>query len=93
VAFNNVCRLALPGTVAGRVANLLLEWLKPAQTRPAGQNRLIVTLTHGEIAEMTGTSRESVSRAFHDFQREKVITVKGSSLTVLRPEALEQLAV
>jgi len=42
---------------------------------------------------MTGTSRESVSRTFQEFQREKVISVKGSSLTVLRPEALEQLAV
>jgi len=26
--FNDVCRLALPNTVAGRLANLLLEWRK-----------------------------------------------------------------
>src|SRR5947209_3594869 len=95
VVFNDVCRLALPSTVAGRLANLLLEWLKPRaqQSRPGEPGRLIVTLTHEEIAGMTGTSRESVSRTFQEFQREKVIAVKGSSLTVLRPEALEQLAV
>jgi CRP/FNR family transcriptional regulator, cyclic AMP receptor protein len=90
VVFNDIRRLALPSTVAGRVANLLLEWLRP---RPTGQNRLTVTLTHGEIAEMTGTSRESVSRAFTEFQKDKLIAVKGSSLTILRPEALEQMAV
>ena len=94
VVFNDVCRLALPSTVAGRLANLLLEWTNArTPSRMNEPNRVIVTLTHEEIAGMTGTSRESVSRTFQEFQREKMISVKGSSLTVLRPEALEQLAV
>lgn len=90
--FSNVRRLALPTTVAGRLANLLLEWLNSRSTRGANERRLIVALTHEEIAGMTNTSRETVSRVFHQFQREKLIAVKGASLTILQPQALEQLA-
>ena len=90
-AFNEVCRLALPTTVAGRLANLLLEWGK---TRfKAGQSRFTMALTHEEIAGMTATSRETVTRVFNQFEREKLISIKGVSLTVLRPDALEQMAV
>src|SRR5437016_12984253 len=45
VVFNDVCRLALPSTVAGRLANLLLEW---RNARPSAQNperRVTVALT------------------------------------------------
>ena len=88
--FNEVCRLALPTTVAGRLANLLLEWRKARfQT---GRPRVLMTLTHEEIAGMTATSRETVTRVFNQFEREKLISIKGASLTVLQPEALEQMA-
>lgn len=94
--FSNMCRLALPTTVAGRLANLLLEWLNSRSQRGAQRGakecRLTVALTHEEIAGMTNTSRETVSRVFHQFQRDKLIAIKGASLTVLQPLALEQLA-
>ncbi|HEV2964539.1 MAG TPA: Crp/Fnr family transcriptional regulator [Candidatus Angelobacter sp.] len=92
VVFNNVCRLALPNTVAGRLANLLLE-LRNTPFTQSPDRRLTMALTHEEIAGMTGTSRETVSRVLQQFQRDKFICIKGSSLTVLQPEALEQLAV
>jgi CRP/FNR family transcriptional regulator len=91
-SFNNICRLALPTTVAGRLANLLLEWRSNRFERGENPGRLTVALTHEEIAGMTNTSRETVSRVFQQFQREKLIAVKGASLTVLQPQALEQLA-
>jgi len=92
IVFNDVCRLALPGSVAGRLANLLLEWLKTRA--PIGQaGRVTMSMTHEEIASMTGTSRETVSRTLQHFQREKLISIKGASVMVLRPEALEQLAI
>ncbi len=88
---SGICRLALPATVAGRLANLLLDCLKrrgqAGQTRP----RFTMALTHEEIAGMAGTSRETVSRILKQFQRDKVISIRGSSFTVLRPEVLERL--
>ena len=103
VVLNNVCRLALPNTVAGRLASLLLEWL---DSRPANKGidtrnndhsfedrRFIVALTQEEIASMTNTSRETVSRILHQFQQEKLISIKGAAMTILQPQALQQLAV
>lgn len=91
--FKDVCRLGLPTTVAGRLANLLLDWV---HTRPQPGHdgaRVTMTLTQEEIAGMTATSRETVSRVLQQFQRNKLISIKGASLTVLQPAALEQLAV
>lgn len=101
VVLNNVCRLALPNTVAGRLASLLLEWLDSRHaasghdhhSNGVNERRFIVALTQEEIASMTNTSRETISRVLHQFQQDKVISIKGASMTILQPEALEQLAV
>jgi CRP/FNR family transcriptional regulator len=93
VALNNVCRLALPNTVAGRLASLLLEWLDGTRASAGNDRRFIVALTQEEIASMTNTSRETVSRVLHQFQEDKLIRIKGASVTILQPQALELLAV
>ncbi|MBZ5533149.1 MAG: Crp/Fnr family transcriptional regulator [Acidobacteriia bacterium] len=90
--FKDVCRLGLPTTVAGRLANLLLDWVH-TRPQPGQTSRVTMTLTQEEIAGMTATSRETVSRVLQQFQRDKLISIKGVSLTVLQPAALEQLAV
>ena len=91
--FKDVCRLGLPTTVTGRLANLLLDWREKRFEEGHTDSRMVMTLTQEEIAGMTGTSRETVSRVLQQFQRDKLISIKGVSLTVLRPDALEQLAV
>jgi CRP/FNR family transcriptional regulator, cyclic AMP receptor protein len=91
--FKDVCRLGLPTTVTGRLANLLLDWREKRVEEGYTDSRVVLTLTQEEIAGMTGTSRETVSRVLQQFQRNKIISIKGVSLTVLQPEALEQLAV
>lgn len=98
VVLNNVCRLALPNTVAGRLATLLLEWLNhgPAssnKTSSTKDHRFIVAITQEEIASMANTSRETVSRVLNQFQHDKLISIKGAAVTILQPRALEQLAV
>ena len=92
-AFNDICRLALPTTVAGRLANLLLEWRKTRFKSGQSQSRFTMAFTHEEIAGMTATSRETVTRVFNQFEREKLISIQGASMAVLRPEALELMAV
>jgi CRP/FNR family cyclic AMP-dependent transcriptional regulator len=91
--FKDVCRLGLPTTVAGRLANLLLDWVDTRHQSGHTDSRVMVPLTQEEIAGMTGTSRETVSRVLHQFQREKLISIKGAALTVLQPARLEALAV
>jgi CRP/FNR family transcriptional regulator, cyclic AMP receptor protein len=91
--FKDVCRLGLPTTVAGRLANLLLDWVSTRPQPGHDGSRVNMTLTQEEIAGMTATSRETVSRILQQFQRDKLISIKGASLTVLQPAALELLAV
>ena len=93
VTLNNVCRLALPTTVAGRLASLLLDWLDARPASSSNARRFMLTLTQEEVASMVNTSRETVSRILHQFQEEKLISIKGASVTILRPETLEELAI
>jgi CRP/FNR family transcriptional regulator, cyclic AMP receptor protein len=50
-----------------------------------------LTLTHEEIAEMIGTTRETVSRLFSEFKKKQLLQVKGSSLTIRNKPALERM--
>src|SRR5580658_1943336 len=58
--------LGLSGSAAEKLARFLLD-LKPAKNTEPGQIRANLTLTHEEIAEMIGSSRETVSRLFANF--------------------------
>jgi CRP/FNR family transcriptional regulator len=49
-----------------------------------------VLLTHEEIAQMIGTTRETVTRLLSEFKRKKIIEVKGSSMFLQLP-ALEAM--
>jgi len=50
-----------------------------------------LTLTHEEIAEMIGTTRETVSRLFSDFKKRQWLQVKGSTLVIRNKPALEKV--
>jgi CRP/FNR family cyclic AMP-dependent transcriptional regulator len=50
-----------------------------------------LVLTHEEIAEMIGTTRETVSRLFADFRKKQFIKSKGSSVVILNKFALERI--
>lgn len=53
--------------------------------------RLTVTLTHEEIGQMIGASRETVTRLFSDFKKKQLLQVKGSTLTIRSKAGLENL--
>jgi CRP/FNR family cyclic AMP-dependent transcriptional regulator len=92
-AFSEVRRLALPATASGRVAGLLLDWTKENSTETAPRGRCMMPLTHEEIASMTATTRETVTRILGQLKRDQLISIRGAALTVLQPQALERLAV
>jgi CRP/FNR family transcriptional regulator len=50
-----------------------------------------LTLTHEEIAQMIGTSRETVTRTFAELKRKNLLIVKGSTLTIKDRSGLERL--
>lgn len=92
-AFSEVRRLALPATASGRVAGLLLEWTREQSPAGTPKGRCMVTLTHEEIASMTATTRETVTRVLGQLKRDQLIQIRGAALTVLQPQELERMAV
>lgn len=88
--FQDAKRLALSGSAAGRLARLLLDWGRSVSNGKP-EIRFTLALTHEEIANMAGTSRETVTRLLNQFRRSQLISIKGTALTILKPEELERL--
>lgn len=91
-ALGEMRRVALPSSASGRVANLLLDWTREQGRENGGDGKCNLPLTHEEIASMTATSRETVTRVLGRMKRARLIRIQGTSLTVLQPGELERLA-
>jgi len=46
-------------------------------------------LTHEEIAELIGSSRETVTRTLSEFKSKRLLSLKGSRLMIWNRAALE----
>jgi CRP/FNR family transcriptional regulator len=90
-AFFDARRLALSGSAAGRLASVLLDWGKAASCGKP-EMRFTMALTHEELANLVGSSRETVTRMLGRFKREKLIQMRGTSLLILAPDRLERLS-
>ncbi len=90
-AFDKACLIALPGSPAARIAQLILDWAADAERKAPGA-LVTMPLTHDELASMTATTRETVTRTLGRFRREKLIAIHGAVLNVLQPAALNRLA-
>jgi len=53
--------------------------------------RVKLTLTHEEIGEMIGTTRETVSRLFSEFKKRQFVQLKGATLVIRNRDALEKM--
>jgi len=99
-AYEEIRSLGLSHSASEKLAKLLLEWAhdgkgkdsKGKDGKDKGEVRLTVTLTHEEIAQLIGTSRETVTRALADLKKKQLVSVKGSTVVLRNRAALEKLA-
>ena len=89
-AYEEIRTLGLTTSPGEKFAKLLLSWY-PEKTQSNGSAQIKMTLTHEEIAEMIGTTRETVSRLFSEFKKKQLLQVKGSTLVLRNKSALESL--
>lgn len=89
-AYEGIRTLGLTNSPSERFAKLLLGWSNASGNGDPLQVKL--TLTHEEIAEMIGTTRETVSRLFSQFKRKQVLQLKGATLIIRNKAALEKMA-
>lgn len=83
--------LGLARSPSQKFAMLLLSWwTSTPENHRATQVKL--RLTHEEIAEILGTTRETVSRLFSKFKKKQLLQLKGSNLVIRNRRALEKIA-
>lgn len=83
--------LALASSAPAKLARLLLEWTENAE--PSEQIcRVRFTLTHEQIGDFIGASRETVTRTLTNFKRRRLVRFEGSMLTIPDRSALAKVA-
>jgi CRP/FNR family transcriptional regulator, cyclic AMP receptor protein len=86
-------RITFPASVTQRVASLVQEWSSgSAAAAERDPLRFKVVLTQDEIAQMVGSTRETVSRVLADLRRKGWLRIKGVTWTVTNPESMKEMA-
>ncbi len=91
IVYDQVRSIGLCQPVSGRLARFLLKWSSKAIGRE-GPLRVKLGLTHEELAELIGASRETVTRTLSEFKKQHLIELNGSTLLLWNRPALESLA-
>jgi CRP/FNR family transcriptional regulator, cyclic AMP receptor protein len=89
-AYEEIRTLGLANSPSEKFAKLLLSW-STKNSHNDGSAQVKLTLTHEEIGEMLGTTRETVSRLFSEFKRKQLVQLKGATLFIRSRPALEQI--
>jgi len=84
--------LVLARSSAGKLARLLLSWARMREDCGSGEIRLRSTATHEQMAQMIGSSRETVTRLLGDLRKKDLIRLEGSTLVIRNIHALQGLA-
>ena len=81
--------VGLGASVYERVAKFLLNW-STEEGAPGNGNRFTLPLSHEEIAEHIGTTRESVTRALGEFRSRDLIESDSSTFAIANRAALRE---
>ena len=95
-SFNLACEqlrmVALSTSVPERLARLLLVWSDEPGQKPERGARCRLSLTHEEIGEFIGASRETVTRTLSIFKNRRLVAQHGCTLEIPSRMALESYA-
>ena len=80
--------VGLSASAQEKLARLLLTWSAGTQQTKEG-TRIKLPLTHEEIAEFIGTTRETVTRTLSDFKIRHLVSIQGSTMMIPSRAALE----
>ena len=89
-AYDVIRSIGLCHSVPGKLARLLLQWSGEGRAS-GGVVRMKLALTHEELAQLIGSSRETVTRILGDFRRRGVVELHGATLLIRNQSALESL--
>jgi CRP/FNR family transcriptional regulator len=79
-AYRDIHELVLARSSAGKLAPLLLSWSGAHERDSACREiRIRSSMTHEEIAQMIGSSRETVTRLLSELKKKELICLEGST--------------
>jgi CRP/FNR family transcriptional regulator len=96
-------RLALSGSATAKLARVLLDWGRTSAKGGADRSersgkkvanselRFRMPLTHEELGQMAGISRETTTRILGRLRREGLVVIDGERMLLRSPERLEKL--
>ena len=84
--------VGLSATAPEKLARLLLDWSDRGQVTECGGRRFRFSMTHEEIGEFIGASRETVTRTLSTFKHRRLVDFKGSMITIPNRTALANYA-
>jgi CRP/FNR family transcriptional regulator, cyclic AMP receptor protein len=89
-ACEEIQEILMAPTTTGKLAKLLLSWTT-GEGSADRELRVRSILTHEEMAQMIGASRETVTRVLGDLRKKELISLKGSMLVIRNRSGLEDL--
>ncbi len=83
--------LGLAASAPERLARLLLAWSEYGERSQLGVS-MRFSMTHEEVGEFIGASRETVTRTLASFKSQKLVMFNGSMMTIPNTAALAEYA-
>lgn len=90
-AYDVIRSVALSQSVSERVARLLLEWSGDSQLNKDAI-RFNMPLTHEEIGQRVGATRETVTRVLSEFKKRQLLEQHGATLVIRNKVGLANMA-
>lgn len=90
-AYREIHELVLARSSSGKLARLLLSWVNGIESN-GREVRIHAPVTHEEIAQRIGASRETVTRLLSELRKKDLIRLEGATLVIKNRTALEALA-
>jgi len=91
-AYRDIHDLVLARSSSGKLARLLLS-CAPSGTAEPVEQRLHSAMTHEEMAQRIGSSRETVTRLLSNLKKKRLIRIDGATLVIRDRSGLEAMAV
>ncbi len=89
-AYGVVRTIGLSHSVSERFARFLLETAADGEVSN-GTVRVRLSMTHEEISQLVGTSRETITRLLSEFRRNAMAELRGSTLIIHNHPALKHM--
>jgi CRP/FNR family transcriptional regulator, cyclic AMP receptor protein len=91
-ACGEIRALSLSHSTGEKMAKLLLNWTERNSVAGQADTRLRLMLTHEEIGQMIGTSRETVTRLFAQWKKQRIVQSNCATLLIRNMAALKVMA-